>query len=515
MLLCALGGELRRNPFLFDTRSVFHFGITLYCALSLQACTSDNAQIASSEDEAHVHGGTSITIWTDATELFFEHPPIIAREAGEPWAIHVTRLEDFSPLTEGILTLAFRAPDGTVFTIKSEAPSKPGIYTPAPQLPAPGAYDLVIDIRGPMLTDRIDVGEIQVYRNEEEIPHQAAANDAIAFLKEQQWPISFTTTTTSRRDIPVTIDVSGEIIPAAGRVAEVASPVSGLALAQVNMDAPAPGDRIRKGEVMVALAPTSQDDSYARAKADVERLGRAYDRLQRLFDAEAIPERRLIEARHDLEIARSALDAMGATTEDGYSYPVRAPLTGVIQERFFTPGARIEIGQPLYSIVDPHLVWLRLHLPASNASLSGSFRSSHFTVEGSDRVYRTERVVSVGSTIDPSSRTFPVLLAVENSDESLKIGLIAQAHLQMSDQRSGLAIPNSAIMMEDGLPVAYVQLGGESFERRLLTLGPSDGTYTHVEQGVSEDDHVVTEGAYQVYLASLNTNAIGDHGHPH
>jgi hypothetical protein len=36
-----------------------------------------------------------------------------------------------------------------------------------------------------------------------------------------------------------------------------------------------------------------------------------------------------------------------------------------------------------------------------------------------------------------------------------------------------------------------------------------------VETGVQPGEHVVTTGAYQVYLASLNTAQVGSHGHPH
>ncbi|NNE71137.1 MAG: hypothetical protein HKN29_12345, partial [Rhodothermales bacterium] len=68
--------------------------------------------------EAHVHPGTAVTLWTDQSELFFEYPPMVAGQPSEPWAIHVTRLSDFSPITEGPLTLAFQAEDGRVYTTR-------------------------------------------------------------------------------------------------------------------------------------------------------------------------------------------------------------------------------------------------------------------------------------------------------------------------------------------------------------------------------------------------------------
>ena len=474
-------------------------------------------QPSAEREGSHTHAATTtVTIWTEATEIFFEYPAMIAGGPGAPWAVHVTRLEDFSPVTEGVLTLAFRSPDGTVFTTRSEAPARPGIFMPAPQLPAPGEYDLVVDIDGVQLKDRIRAGTVQVYASDADAPPEEEGGEgAISFLKEQQWPIEFGTAPAIQREVRVSVEASGVISAAANRLAEVTSPVSGLASFESNAAAPAAGDRVQRGGRLMTLAPTRQDDSYARAVADVERLSREVERLQQLYDGKVAPERRLTEAKHDLEIARAGLDAMGEPGEEGYRYTVRAPIGGVVQERWFTPGARVDAGQPLYTIVDPSVVWLEVRLPARYAAQAAAFRSAGFSVEGSSRRYTTSRTVSIGSVIDATNRTLPLRFAVENSEASLKIGLLARVRLFGGEAVGGVAIPDEAIMTEDGLPVAYVQVGGESFERRVLTLGPSEGGFTLVEEGIDENDRLVIKGGYQVYLASLNTNEISDHGHPH
>ncbi len=470
------------------------------------------------DQEDHDHGsGTPVTIWTDSTELFFEVPPMVAGGPGEPWAIHVTRLADFSPITEGVLTVAFSDPNGQVYTTTSQAPARPGIYTPAPELPEAGTYELVMDVAGPSLNDRIRAGEIQVYPSEDDVP--APDDDhagGITLLKEQQWQMDFDVALAQEREIPYTIEVSGEIVPASGRVAEVSAPVSGLALADANLSAPAPGERVGAGQTMAVLSPTTQDNSYAQARARVERLRREVDRLQRLFNAEAIPEVRLIEARHDLEIAESTLAAMGGEgSGDGYRYVVRSPISGIVQTRRFTPGQRVEAGEPLFEVINPDIVWLRLKVPARHAEVAEAAGDAVFTPEGSQVQFLANRVVSVGSAIDPESRTLPVILAVDNAGNRLKIGQFVQAQLTVGGTRSGVAVPNETIMHEDGQAVLYVQTGGESFERRQVVPGPTDGTTTLIAAGLSAGEYVVTEGAYQVYLASLGTTEVGDHGHAH
>lgn len=490
--------------------------LSLITAVLLSGCGGGAASQASEEEE-HEHGGTAVTRWSEKTELFFEYPPMVADVQGEPWAIHLTKLSDFSPVAGGTLTLAFRSEDGTVFTTRANAPARPGIYTPAPVLPAAGTYELAMAIDGDQLSDRIQVGEIQVYATESDVPHEEEAEQSggIAFLKEQQWPIPFGVAEAGLRTISETVEVNGDIVPAADGMAVVVAPVSGLAEAGRNLSAPALGDRVQAGQTLVILSPTTQDNSFARAKASAEQLEREVARLTRLYEVEAIPEKRLVEARHDLDVAQAALSAMGGAGDAGYTYSVRAPISGVVQARQFSPGQRVEAGETLFEIVRPETVWLRLQIPARRASIASGVGASIFSVEGDERRLTAERVVSTGSSIDPETRTLPVVLEVDNRDGLLKIGQFATAWLRVGDERTGVTIPNEAIVNEDGQPVAYVQTGGETFERRLLTTGPTDGFHTIVESGVASGDHVVTEGAYQVYLGSLSTDDIADHGHAH
>ena len=77
-----------------------------------------------------------------------------------------------------------------------------------------------------------------------------------------------------------------------------------------------------------------------------------------------------------------------------------------------------------------------------------------------------------------------------------------------------MVIPTSAIIEEDGNPIAFVQVSGERFERRPLTIGGSERGLTLVLSGINERERVVTGAAYQVRLASLST-AVPVHGHEH
>ncbi|MFN7142023.1 MAG: efflux RND transporter periplasmic adaptor subunit, partial [Limisphaerales bacterium] len=77
-----------------------------------------------------------------------------------------------------------------------------------------------------------------------------------------------------------------------------------------------------------------------------------------------------------------------------------------------------------------------------------------------------------------------------------------------------ISIPESAIVEEEGRPIAFVQLSGETFEKRDLTLGIRGGGRVQVLEGIEEGERVVSRGAYAIRLASVS-NVIPAHGHAH
>jgi hypothetical protein len=76
--------------------------------------------------------GGAVTLWTDSTELFMEHPALIVG-APDKFAVHLTDLTDFAPLRTGRVTLRFEPKGGgEPVVVRQDAPRSPGIYGPAP-----------------------------------------------------------------------------------------------------------------------------------------------------------------------------------------------------------------------------------------------------------------------------------------------------------------------------------------------------------------------------------------------
>jgi membrane fusion protein, heavy metal efflux system len=482
----------------------------------LIACGSDTTGSASAAVEP---AGGAITMWTDSTELFMEYPALIV---GEPdkFAVHLTDITDYAPLRSGKITMRFVPRDGGApLVVVQEAPRAPGIYGPSPEFRTPGVYDLTIIVESPQARDSITVPDLRVYATAADAPLEEEGADAgISFLKEQQWKTpGFRTDFAEAGSVAAAFEANGQIQPAAGRLAVVTAPISGLVDAAGIAASPAPGQRVARGQVMAYLTPTLGDggSAFAEARAALREAEDEYARATRLFAVEAVPQRRVHEAENRLRAAREALAGLGGgTLSAGGRIAVRAPIAGVIANRQIAPGTRVDAGAPLFTVVDPSVVWLEVHVPAAQAGLVSRASGAEFSLEGNPRRYAARRTVSVGSVIDSLSRTVPVLYEVSNVDGSIRIGAAARVAVRTGQRADGVVVPTAAILDEDGRPVVYVQAEGERFERRDVTIAGAEGDRTVLSSGVSAGERVVTGAAYQVRLASLST-AVPAHGHEH
>lgn len=544
-------------------------------ALAILGC-GQGTDDAEAGPEAHdVHGGGgSFTEISDGIEVFVEYPhQIRGVPSEEPWEIHFTWVEGWQPVGDATVTLLMHGPGGVTEEIPAD-PEIPGVYLAVPTSSVAGYWhaEFVLSVDG--VDYMIEGGEVEVFASEEEIhahaghdhaedeadPHaghdhaedevdahaghdhaedevDAHAEDdhmedpavedvsvdqpatgLITLSKEEQWSIPFAVAVAEEREIPASIPAAGELVAPPGGIVHVSAPVAGL----VRVDGPhlGVGDAVVAGELLALIAPISLDNSYARTRADVAAARLEADRAERLFEADAIPARRLEESRRNLEVAVAAFEAIGGETagvdddHDPTLYRLRSPIDGVVAVRDVALGEQVEVGKHAFTIVNAAALWFVARVPARYAAEANRIRGAWFTVEGGTSNYMTGEVLSVGSMIDPASRTLPVRFAVQNAGGVLKLGMLAEGHVLLGDPVGGVAVPASAIQDEDNLSVIYVMLTGNTFERRVVTTGPTDGSWTLVASGIEAGEQVVTIGAYQVNLAALGVVAPAhDHAH--
>jgi cobalt-zinc-cadmium efflux system membrane fusion protein len=511
---------------------VLILGSLLGCHSHAHEGGDDHAHGADAADE---RPALSFTDWTSTSELFIELPALVAGQAS-PCAAHVTNLDGFAALAAGRVSVVLRGPAGEERFV-NEAPTVPGIFRPVATPATTGPRRLLVEIRAPGFSADHDLGEVTVYASaaaaREAHPEGPEDGNRIPFLKEQQWPIDFATAVVAVRPVRSTLRATGSVVPRSDGEVLVTAPVAGRVLLG-GAAFPRLGDRVVVDDVLGVVAPrldaadvASLDHAVTEASLELRYAERERQRLETLRAEGVVAERRFEEGLHAAEAAQASLTAaqqrrqqfqrvQRSTGRSPSAVPLRAPLSGTLTEVLVAPGAFVEAGAPLFRITDLTQLWLEVRVPQVDIGRLGTPRGASVLVEGMEAAIElsADALIARGSRIDPRTQTLPVLFAIANADLRLPVGAFARVLIVNGDERSALAVPESALVDDNGMFVVFVQIEGEAFERRVVRLGARDGGYAEILSGVREGEHVVTVGAWSVKLAA-SSGAVPAHGHAH
>ncbi len=473
------------------------------------------------------------TRWTGRSELFMEYPPLVEGETSR-FAIHFTALATFEPLRAGSAEVRLAGGREETFTV--DAPGRPGIFGVDVTPSRAGRYRLSVLLDAPGLADRHDLGEVTVLT-----PAAAAALDSageeedgsIPFLKEQQWTLDFATAPAGERQIAESLVIAAEIAPRTGGRADVTTPVAG----RLADDLPAypVGSRVSRGEPLAEVIPRSGHGedrpalelavAEARNALELERAERA--RVERLVAAGALPERRRLEARMAARTAAARVAAAEAhlaqldatRTGEGEGgrdtrFVLRAPIGGVVAASDATPGASVEEGMRLFRLIALDRVHVVGSLPEAALARIDGLAGAELDVPGFDAPIALDRLIAVGRVLDPEARTVPIIYELRDPDRRLAVGQAVSLRIFASAATEAVTVPESAVVDDAGQPVVFVQVGGESFERRPVRLGNREAGRVQIAGDVAPGERVVVRGAPLIRLAALSPQ-VPAHGHTH
>lgn len=496
-----------------------------------QAHGHDHGHDEDSEREAVV-----VTTWTEGTELFVEFPALVVDE-DSPFAAHLTWLDGFRPVATGEVTVVLSGGGAPDERFSAEPSATAGIFRPVarPTHATTRTVTVVLEVEGRRWEHA--AGTHAVVASLAEAPAAGSEDDdgSIALLKEQQWVMPFSTRLADTSVLRPSLSAFARIEPRADGEVEVSAPATGR-LVPTGEPIPVVGSHVEGGDLLARFVPRlegaadvpSLDLAASTARLDVEQTTRERKRLEGLLADGAVPERRVVEARHAEAEAKALLDAAnrrlgqfrrvqrtgGRGGKTGIE--VRTPLPGTVLRVDAVAGALVEDGDPLFHIVDERSLWLSVRVPEIDADHVERITGVWFLPPGASEPIEVgaEAIVMRGRQVDPRTRTIEVIFTVPNEPAALRVGSRVQAHLLLGPGREVVSVPREAVLFDEGLEVVFVQLGGESFERRQVQTGIRDRGQVEILSGVSAGERVVVDGAHAVKLASASTTAPA-HGHPH
>ncbi|UFH34684.1 efflux RND transporter periplasmic adaptor subunit [Flavobacterium acetivorans] len=461
------------------------------------------------------------TLYTENSELFVEFKPLIVGETSK-FAAHFTVLgENFKALTDAKITVSLIVGDKGIKN-SVDAPSSPGIFRLALSPKIAGTGTLVFDIISKDFTDKITIENVVVYADEKaalakQAPHSESTD--ISFLKEQAWKVDFANQAIKKQTFNDVIKTSGQILSAPGDEMIVTAKASGVVVFSGKNTIV--GSAVNSGNSLFTITGADMtesniDASVKDAKANYLQAKADYERSKLLVADKIVSEKDHQQVKLQFDNARNAYN----TVSKNYSSKgqnVLSPMSGFVKNVLVTEGQFVPSGTPLATISKNKKLLVQANVSQNYFSRLSSITSANFKTPQSEIVYNTAalngRIISYGKSASAATPFIPVTFEIDNEGQ-LVSGSIVEIYLKSSAIADALVVPVSALIEEQGVFYVYVQTGGESFQKREVKLGASDGLNVQVIEGVSENERVVTKGGYQIKLSSAS-GALPAHGHEH
>ncbi len=306
-----------------------------------------------------------------------------------------------------------------------------------------------------------------------------------------------------------------------------------------------PGDRVREGQVLVAIHSHEVMDARQRlvaaraaaisADSNAAVAEQAVARGERLLAAKAVAVAELERLRAARTAAVAARDAAHAEHEraegyikhllgdgptgdaDEHAALLRAPFDGVVTGRDVQPGQVVLVGQSLVSVARDASLGVLLRLPEEAVASVRVGEPVRFRVPAYAGRDFEARVTRIAPVVDSLSRAVEVWArGSAESQRLLRAEMTADAELLGADGARTLVVPAEAVQLMEGdtVVVKGTRLGeGMLLEAQRVRVGRRTSLRAEILSGLSAGDSVVALGAALAKAEILKRQGAGEGGH--
>lgn len=310
-----------------------------------------------------------------------------------------------------------------------------------------------------------------------------------------------------------TLRVAGHVDFDEQALARIGATVTGR-VTQINAHL---GQRVKKGESLAQLNSSELSGSqlaYLRAKSQMELNRRNVERAQLLYKSDVIGAAELQRRESEYEIAAaetraardqlrvlgvsdSAIGRLGATGNIDSVAGVVATLDGVVVERKIAAGQVVQPSEVLFVVADLSRVWAVAQVPERQVSQVQVGQTVRIEVPALNNEKLLGRLIYVGQTVNPETRTVLVRTELDNKDGRLKPAMLASMLIEAAAV-DRLVIPASAVVRENDEDHVFVAQAEGGFRLTKVKLAPENNGQRVVLEGLKPGKRIVVEGGFHL-----------------
>lgn len=250
------------------------------------------------------------------------------------------------------------------------------------------------------------------------------------------------------------------------------------------------GDEVEKGQVLARLDGERLKLELNESEAKLRKLQRDYERNVDLQAKGLISDGDFEKIKYEMEALEAAFNL--ASLELDYTQ-IRAPIDGVIAQRFVKLGNTIGEGEALFRVtsLDPLVAYL--HVPERQYRNITPGQPVAIDIDALHGERIIAAVSRVSPIVDPQTGTFKITVEIADEKRRMKPGMFGRISVIYDVHENALQIPRSAIVEDEGEAGVFI-VDGDRASRRAVETGYGNRGMVEITSGLQEGDQVVTVG---------------------
>jgi len=273
-----------------------------------------------------------------------------------------------------------------------------------------------------------------------------------------------------------------EVEEEAGVVAKVSGVVKKILVEE--------GQTVQAGQVLARLDDEKLVVLVAQAEANFRKLENNYNRNQELFNRKLISAEEFQGAKFEFESQKATFDLVKLDLE--YA-SIRAPITGVIAERFIKVGNMVLNNAVTFKITGFDPLRAVLYVPEREVAKLAVGQSSLLNIDALEGQSYPGFIERISPVVDPMTGTVKVTVSVRNTGKKLKPGMFVRVNISYDIHKNALLVPKDAILAEDTESAIFVVQDSMAF-RRVVKTGYSNEFQLEIISGLELGEVIVTTG---------------------
>lgn len=297
---------------------------------------------------------------------------------------------------------------------------------------------------------------------------------------------------------PVPVEVS---LPVRGDVYAIYSgtaPIEAFARAEVIAKVPGEvreilveeGDDVEAGQILARLDGDRLRLELNESKARLRKLERDFQRNKDLRDKGLVSEGDFDAIQYELEALQASYNL--ASLELDYTQ-IRAPIGGVVSDRFIKLGNTLEVGEPVFSVTSLEPLVAYLHIPEREYRQIAAGQPVGIDIDALAGTRIIAEVTRVSPVVDPDTGTFKITIEISDDERRIKPGMFGRMSIVFDRRENALQIPRSAVIEEMGATSVFVVVDDVAV-RKAVKTGFSNNGLMEIVDGLVDGDRVVTVG---------------------